>query len=206
MNLDEITAELIESLYDLPDDATVSTLSLLRDCGFNDEDFMPVIMDIHRMLFEAAEAEQIRLEFVKSGLERTGPVYEAELRVTHSEPEEREIWSLEEEQDEEEKQLPPLLGPVQLFNRYLEIIFTNDELWEQFQMYVHDVEPDRDEDFFAYRRDLDCIDIWRMMLDNMGGGFPITLFAAASFLLLAFRDQGHDLNKELMKAYEKLNG
>ena len=35
------------------------------------------------------------------------------------------------------------------------------------------------------------------MLDNMGGGFPLSLFASAAFLLLAYKDQGHDLDAEL---------
>ena len=35
------------------------------------------------------------------------------------------------------------------------------------------------------------------MLDNMGGGFPLSLFAAAAFLLLTYRDRGHDLDAEL---------
>ena len=65
-----------------------------------------------------------------------------------------------------------------------------DELWEQFQMYVRETAYDRDERFFAFHRDPECIDIWRQMLDNMGGGFPLSLFAAAAFLLLTYRDRG----------------
>ena len=223
-----IIPELIDQLYELPDGAYASTLSLLRDCGYADEDFMPVIMDIHRALFEAADAENIRLKFVKSGLERTGPIYEAELRVsvpsfqnsheaqqsgfvtettssgmgeTCRLPEGRAIWSLGGGQ---EMPPAPLPNPLLLVARYLEIIFTNDQLWEQFQSFVRDFVPDKDDDFFAYRRDLDCIDIWREQLADSGGCFPRAFYAAVSFLLLAFQNQGHDLNMELMKAYEKL--
>ena len=35
------------------------------------------------------------------------------------------------------------------------------------------------------------------MLDNMGGGFPLTMFASVAFLLLAYKEQGHDLDAEL---------
>ena len=30
------------------------------------------------------------------------------------------------------------LSPIPWFDRYLELIFANDELWEQFQMYVRE--------------------------------------------------------------------
>ena len=91
----------------------------------------------------------------------------------------------------------PLTSPVYWFDRYLELIFAKDELWEQFQMYVEQTAYDRDERFFAFHRDPECIDIWRQMLDNMGGGFPLSLFAAAAFLLLSYRDRGHDLDAEM---------
>ena len=220
-----IIPELIDQLYELPDGAYASTLSLLRDCGYADEDFMPVIMDIHRALFEAADAENIRLKFVKSGLERTGPIYEAELRVsvpsfqnsheaqqsgfvtettssgmgeTCSLPAGRAIWSLRGEEE-------PLISPLEFFGRYMELIFTNDELWEQFQIYVHEALPGKDKDFFAYRRDLDCLDIWEQMINKNGGVFPMSLYASAAYLLLAHRYRGHDLNREPSEAYKMLN-
>ena len=200
--------ELIDILYELPEDSTVSTVSLLRDCGFKDEDFMPVIMEIHRALFEAADAQNIRLNFVRRGRRLEGPVYEAKLRVSHGEPEEptfeSEFKQFFSREDEEERPTP-LPNPLLLFARYLEIIFTNDQLWEQFQSFVRDFVPDKDNDFFAYRRDFDCIDIWREVLADRGGCFPRAFYAAVSFILLAFQDQGHDLNIELSIAHRKLN-
>ena len=97
-----------------------------------------------------------------------------------------------------------LNSPIQMFDRYLELIFTNDELWYRFQGYVRSSVPYRGEEYFEYRRDPECIEIWRQMLDNMGGGFPITLFASAAFLLQSYRDAGHDLDKELRYAKAKL--
>ncbi len=90
-----------------------------------------------------------------------------------------------------------LISPVYLFNKYIEIIFANDELWELFQTYVRQSGPYRGDEFFEYHRDPECIEIWRQMLENMGGGFPLTLFASAAFLLLAYKEQGHDLDSEL---------
>ena len=90
-----------------------------------------------------------------------------------------------------------LISPVALFSKYLELIFAKDKLWEGFQTYVRQSGPYRGDEFFEYHRDPECIETWRQMLDNMGGGFPLTLFASAAFLLLAYRDQGHDLDAEL---------
>ena len=94
------------------------------------------------------------------------------------------------------------LSPIPCFREYLPILFANDKLWEQFQYYVRSEMPDRDEDFFAYSRDKACLDIWYQMLENMGGGWPLRFFAAASFLLLTYREQGHDLDEELALALE----
>ena len=41
------------------------------------------------------------------------------------------------------------------------------------------------------------------MIDNMGGGFPLTLFALAAFLLLSYKEQGHDLYAELEALHEQ---
>ena len=90
-----------------------------------------------------------------------------------------------------------LSRPVALFDKYLELIFAKDELWEPFQVYVRQCRPYRGDRFFEYHRNPDCIEIWRQMLDNMGGGFPLTLFASAAYLLLAYKEQGHDLDAEL---------
>lgn len=96
------------------------------------------------------------------------------------------------------------LSPIPCFREYLPILFANDKLWEQFQYYVRCEVPDRDEDFFAYHRNKVCMDIWYQMLENMGGGWPLRFFAAASFLLLTYRDQGHDLDAELAVARESI--
>ncbi len=90
-----------------------------------------------------------------------------------------------------------LLSPIPYFDKYLEILFANDFLWEFFQMYVRQAAPKNREDFFAYHRDPECVGIWREMLENMGGGLPLSLFAAGAFLLLSYKDQGHDLDAEL---------
>ena len=89
------------------------------------------------------------------------------------------------------------LSPIPCFRKYLPILFANDKLWEEFQHYVRREAPTQNEDFFAFHRDKECMDIWYQMLENMGGGWPLRLFAAASFLLLTYKDQGHDLDAEL---------
>ena len=90
-----------------------------------------------------------------------------------------------------------IMSPIPLFDRYLELIFANDDLWNNFQCFVRQTFPDRGHEFFAYHRDPACVKIWRQMLDNMGGGIPLTLFASADFLLLDYKEQGHDLDAEL---------
>ena len=90
-----------------------------------------------------------------------------------------------------------VMSPIPIFSKYLELIFAKDELWDNFQTYVRQSMPYRGNQFFEYHRDPECIEIWRQMLENMGGGFPLSLFASASFLLLAYRDKGHDLDAEL---------
>ena len=63
--------------------------------------------------------------------------------------------------------------------------------------------PHRGDEFFEYHRNPECIEIWRQMIDNMGGGFPLTLFASAAFLLLSYKEQGHDLDAELEALHEQ---
>ena len=89
------------------------------------------------------------------------------------------------------------ISPIPLFGKYLELIFANDDLWGNFRHFVEQSGPYRGDGFFAYHRDPECIEIWRQMLDNMGGGFPLTLYASAAFLLLAYEAEGHDLDAEL---------
>lgn len=88
---------------------------------------------------------------------------------------------------------------VGMFNKYLELIFAVDALWERFQMYVRqELDPNQfRKDHFAFQRDPECIRIWRQMLDNMGGGFRVSLFAAMAFDLLSYKAAGHDLDEEL---------
>ena len=95
-----------------------------------------------------------------------------------------------------------VLSPIPLFSKYLELIFAKDELWNNFQMYVRQSSPRRGEDYFEYHRNPECIEIWRQMLDNMGGGFPLSLFASTAFLLLEYREQGHNLDAELEALHE----
>ena len=67
-----------------------------------------------------------------------------------------------------------------------------------FQHFVRCELLDRDADFFAYHHDKRCMDFWYHMLENMGGGWQLRFFAVASFLLLTYREQGHDLNAEFI--------
>ncbi len=90
-----------------------------------------------------------------------------------------------------------MISPVPLFRKYIELLFANDDLWMNFQHYIRE-NSDRDENkFYEFRRDPKCISTWLEMLDNMGGGWPLSLFAAAAFVLMAYRDAGHDLDAEL---------
>ena len=96
-----------------------------------------------------------------------------------------------------------VISPIPLFSKYIELIFAKDELWENFQMYVRQSGPHRGDEYFEYHRNPECIEIWRQMIDNMGGGFPLTLFASAAFLLLSYKEKGHDLDAELEALHEQ---
>ena len=100
------------------------------------------------------------------------------------------------------KREPINYSPVGFFGQYVEIIFSDDELWDRFLYYVKQAQPNRDDQFYAYHREPECADIWRAMLDNMGGGWPLWLFAAASFLLMRYREAGHDLDAELERIHQ----
>lgn len=96
------------------------------------------------------------------------------------------------------------ISPVPFFSNYLELFFSNDVLWENFQYYVKQFSPHHNNDsFFEFHRDPECIEIWRQMLDNMGGGWPLGFFASAAFLLLAYQDAGHDLDAELHQLHSQ---
>ena len=179
-----IVKELIGKLKELPDGSKVTTRQLLKLAGRSPEKEDIDVMAVHAALFKAAEKAHILLDMSEHKDKCEGLPENLDY-VAHNQP----------EQDEDSGF--PLTSPIFWFDRYLELIFAKDELWEQFQMYVEQTAYDRDERFFAFHRDPECIDIWRQMLDNMGGGFPLSLFAAAAFLLLTYRDRGHDLDAEL---------
>lgn len=90
---------------------------------------------------------------------------------------------------------------IGMFDKYLELIFSVDVLWDRFQMYVgQEIDMTHfQKDHFAFHRDLQCIEVWRQMLDNMGGGFRLSLFAAMAFELLSYEAAGHNLDEELMQ-------
>ena len=93
-------------------------------------------------------------------------------------------------------------NPVFMFNKYMELIYEVDELWDEFQHYLRDIAPDRRSDeYFEHHREPQTMDIWLQMLENMGGGWPTVTFAAAGFLLLRYQALGHDLDKELKAAH-----
>ena len=86
---------------------------------------------------------------------------------------------------------------IPLVSKYIELILADDLLWEEFQMYLREFIKDRDSNFFGYNRTPECADIWRSMVDNMGGGLPLSFYASAAFLLLRYQENGHDLDGEL---------
>ena len=92
-------------------------------------------------------------------------------------------------------------NPILYFSKYLELIYADDTLWANYQSYVRRYSPHRNTTFFEYQRDPKCIEIWHQMLDNMGGGWPIEFFASVAFLLLAYKDSGHDLDAELQQLH-----
>ena len=97
-----------------------------------------------------------------------------------------------------------LISPIALFYKYLELIFAKDILWLRFQSYIRSLVPLRDEDIWLFSREPECIDLWRVCVDNKGGGLPLTLYVSAAFSLLAYERLGHDLDKELRYAKAKM--
>lgn len=87
--------------------------------------------------------------------------------------------------------------PVQVFSKYLPLIYSVDELWKEFEVYCKQYFHDQDTHFFAFHRSPDAMDCWLRLLDNMGGGVPLVVFAAGAYLLLEYEKTGHDLDGEL---------
>ena len=56
-------------------------------------------------------------------------------------------------------------NPIYMFNKYKELIYEVDELWDEFQRYLRDIAPDRrDEKFFEHHREPQSMDIWDQIL------------------------------------------
>ncbi len=87
--------------------------------------------------------------------------------------------------------------PVQIFNKYLPLIYTVDELWKEFHVYCKQFFYDRDKRFFAFYREPEAMNAWVGLIDNMGGGVPLVVFAAGAFLILVYEKNGHNLDEEL---------
>ena len=88
-------------------------------------------------------------------------------------------------------------SPIPYFMKYLPLIYKVDELWENFQLYIQSAFPDKEENFFAFQRSDEAMAIWAQAIADMGGGIPPSIFASAVFLLLRYRELGHDLDREL---------
>lgn len=88
-------------------------------------------------------------------------------------------------------------SPIPCFMRYLPLLYKVDELWENFQLYIRSAFPDMEESFFAFQRSGEAMAVWARAVADMGGGIPPSVFASAAFLLLRYRDLGHDLDREL---------
>ena len=102
--------------------------------------------------------------------------------------------------DMEEPEGPASLeqySPIPCFMKYLPLIYKVDELWENFQLYIQSAFPDKEENFFAFQRSDEAMAIWAKAIADMGGGIPPSIFASAVFLILRYRELGHDLDREL---------
>lgn len=91
------------------------------------------------------------------------------------------------------------LSSIRIFERYLPLLYENTFLWNRFSDLCHSYFGDvrNKEKFFAFHRDPECIKTWLAMLDNMGGGIHLYFFDAAAFIILAYKEAGHDLDEEL---------
>jgi len=191
--INTIVQKLLDEIEWMPDGRWASTAKLLEEAGFDRDGLQDDLMEIHFSLIEAAKAENILLDMSSHEGKLEGLPYNLDFQVFHEEDEEDDVLELGYQP----------ISPIPLFSKYIELIFDNDNLWESFQHFVRHSGPYRGDEFFEYHRDPECIEIWRQMLDNMGGGFPITLFASAAFLLLAYKEQGHDLDAELEALHQR---
>ncbi len=190
--INTVVQRLLDRIRDMPDGSWVSTAKLLSESGYDLNELQDKLLEIHFSLIETAEAENIFLDMSSHEGKLEGLPYNLDFQVFHE----------EDEEDAIDLGYQPI-SPIPLFSKYIELIFDNDDLWENFQHFVRHSGPYRGDEFFEYHRDPECIEIWRQMLDNMGGGFPITLFASAAFLLLAYKEQGHDLDAELEALHQR---
>ena len=90
-------------------------------------------------------------------------------------------------------------GPLPIFTKYLPLLYENTFLWNRFYDLCRGFfrEERRNERFFAFHRAPECIKMWLGLLDNMGGGIPIHFFSAAAFIVLSYKNAGHDIDAEL---------
>ncbi len=84
-----------------------------------------------------------------------------------------------------------------IFKKYLPLIYTVDEIWDEFQTYCKQFFYDKNKDYFVFERNPTAMNIWTVLLENMGGGIPLMVFAAGAFLILAYEKAGHNLDNEL---------
>jgi hypothetical protein len=92
-------------------------------------------------------------------------------------------------------------SPIPCFMKYLPLLYCIDELWESFQLYVRSEFKDQGDGFFAFHREKEAMDIWQQVIEHDGGGLPYSIFAAGAYLIMRYKELGHDLDKELEALY-----
>lgn len=93
-------------------------------------------------------------------------------------------------------------SPVPCFMKYLPLIYSVDELWDSFQLYVRSEFSGQNENFFAFHREVNAMNIWQKVIEDNGGGIPVSIFAAGAYLVLRYKELGHDIDAELQALYE----
>lgn len=104
---------------------------------------------------------------------------------------------LEEVEEAEPDPSLQLYSPIPCFVKYLPLIYAVDELWDSFQLYAQSEFADKGEDFFVFHRSPEAMAVWSNVIADMGGGLPISFFGSAAFLILRYKELGHDIDKEL---------